>query len=251
MDQQEALRWVQRNIRRFGGDPDNITIMGESSGGLHVLAHLVSRSSRGLFQRAIVLSGCFALTQLSLAAAKTEGEAFASLAGCRDQTAQCLRDLPVDKLVENFPNQAGRITIVDGKVLEESVGTALAAGRFARVPILNGTDHEEERIFVALGLAVSRGTFVPVETVTADNYQERIGSVLGVPDARAAQIAAEYPLDAYASPALAFSALLGDANFACTALQQNEWTSPHVPTFAYEFNDDLVSCPFISLSNSV
>jgi para-nitrobenzyl esterase len=239
MDQQEALRWVQRNIRRFGGDPDNITIMGESSGGLHVLARLVSRSSRGLFQRAIVLSGSFALTQLSLAAAKTEGEAFASLAGCRDQTAQCLRDLPVDKLVENFPNQAGRTTIVDGKVLEESVGTALAAGRFARVPILNGTDHEEERIFVALGLAVSRGTFVPVETVTADNYQERIGSVLGVPDARAAQIAAEYPLDAYASPALAFSALLGDANFACTALQQNEWTSPHVPTFAYEFNDDL------------
>jgi carboxylesterase type B len=63
--------------------------------------------------------------------------------------------------------------------------------------------------------------------------------VLGVPDARAAQIAAEYPLDAYASPALAFSALLGDANFACTALQQNEWTSPHVPTFAYEFNDDM------------
>jgi para-nitrobenzyl esterase len=75
--------------------------------------------------------------------------------------------------------------------------------------------------------------------VTAANYQEKLGSVLGVPADRAAEIAAEYPLDAYASPALAFSAAVGDANFACTALQQDEWTSGRVPTFAYEFNDDL------------
>lgn len=104
MDQQAALRWVQRNIRRFGGDRHNVTIAGQSSGGLAVLAHLVSRSSRGLFQRAIVQSGSFALTQQSLAAAKTDGEAFASRAGCPDQTAECLRNLPVDELVKYFPN---------------------------------------------------------------------------------------------------------------------------------------------------
>src|SRR5262249_44752748 len=181
--------------------------------------------------------GSFALNQLSLDAAETEGEAFASRVGCPDQTAECLRNLPVDKLVDSFPNQAGRTTIVDGKVLEESIGTALAAGRFAHVPILNGIDHEEERIFVMTGVAVSRGAFVPVGAVTAANYQDKLGSVLGVPAARAAEIAAEYPLDAYASPALAFSAAVGDANFACTALQQDEWTSQRVPTFAYEFND--------------
>jgi para-nitrobenzyl esterase len=56
--------------------------------------------------------------------------------------------------------------------------------------------------------------------------------------ARAAAIAAEYPLDTYVSPTLAFSALVGDANFACTAPQMNRSTSQRVPTFAYEFNDD-------------
>jgi para-nitrobenzyl esterase len=239
MDQQAALRWVRHNIRRFGGDPDNVTIMGESSGGVHVLAHLVSPGSRGLFQRAIVMSGSFALNQLSLDTAETEGEAFASRAGCPDQTAECLRNLPVDKLVDNFPNQAGRTTIVDGKVLKESIGTALAAGRFAHVPILNGIDHEEERLFLMTGVAVSGGTFVPVGAVSTANYQDKLGSVLGVSAARAGEIAAEYPLDAYPSPTLAFSAAVGDANFACTALQQDAWTSQRVPTFAYEFDDDL------------
>jgi para-nitrobenzyl esterase len=74
--------------------------------------------------------------------------------------------------------------------------------------------------------------------VTAGSYQSDIASVLGVPDGRAAAIAAEYSLATYPSPAVAFSALVGDANFACPALQIDQLTSRRVPTFAYEFNDD-------------
>src|SRR5271166_124257 len=237
MDQQAALRWVQRNIAQFGGDPHNVTIAGQSAGGLSVLAQLVSPGARGLFQRAIVQSGAFALTQQPLAAAEAAGEKFATAVGCADQTAQCLRSVPVSDLVNSFGVEIPGV--VDGSVLTQSIGTAIAHGQFARVAILNGITHDEEMIFVdALGIAVSGGTDVPVpdRPVTPANYQANIAAVLGVPDARAAAIAAEYPPGASAD--LAFSALVSDANFACPALQLDRWTASRVPTYAYQFNDD-------------
>src|SRR3954453_2125254 len=99
MDQQAALRWVRDNIARFGGDPRRVTIAGQSAGGLAVLEHLVSPGSRGLFSRAIVQSGAFALKQQSLAAAEKDGQALAAKAGCPDQSAACLRKLPASALV--------------------------------------------------------------------------------------------------------------------------------------------------------
>jgi para-nitrobenzyl esterase len=231
MDQQAALRWVQGNIAWFGGDPGNVTIAGQSAGGLSVLAQMVSPGARGLFQKAIIQSGSFALNQRPLATAEAAGEAFAAQAGCPDQTAACLRNLPVSNLVDpNFVEIPG---VVDGKVLTEPIGTALAAGRFARVPVLNGTNHEEERIFVSIGLTVSQGTDVPI---AGGSYQDDIAVALGVPAARAAEIATEYPPGN--DPIVTFSTLVGDASFACPALQIDQKTSQRVPTYAYEFNDD-------------
>jgi para-nitrobenzyl esterase len=240
MDQQAALRWVQRNIARFGGDPHNVTIAGQSAGGLSVLAQLVSPGARGLFQRAIVESGTFALNQRPLATAEAAGERFAKAVGCPDQTAACLRSVPVSDLVKNFGVEIPGV--VDGSVLTQPIGTALARGQFTRVPVINGITHDEELLFVAgLKLTVSQGTDIPLAAPlnSGANYQADIAQALGVPPARAAAIAAEYPLSAYPNPVVAFSLLVSDASFACPALQVDRWTAERgVPTYAYQFNDD-------------
>jgi para-nitrobenzyl esterase len=190
-----------------------------------------------------VQSGAFALTQQSLAQAEAAGVAFATSLEGDDQSAQFLRRAPATELVSKFPFFAIP-GVVDGKVLTESVGSAIANGRFARVPILNGSVHDEESTFVASQLAVSGGSFTQVGDITAENYREKIASTLGVTTARAAAIAAEYPRGEYPSPTAAFSTLVADANFASTAYQLDRWTATRVPTFAYEFNDDAAPTRF-------
>ena len=221
-----CLGGVQRNIARFGGDPRNVTIAGQSAGGLSVLAQLVSPGARGLFQRAIVQSGTFALNQRPLATAEAAGETFATAVGCPDQSAACLRNAPVSDLVANFGVEIPGV--VDGSVLIQPIGTALARGQFARVPVINGITHDEELLFVVgLGITVSQGTNIPLagDPMNAANYQANIAQALGVSAARAAAVANEYPLSAYPSPVAAFSLLVSDASFACPALQVDRWTA--------------------------
>ncbi len=230
MDQQAALRWVQRNIASFGGDRHNVTIFGESAGGLSVLSQVASPQARGLFQRAIVESGSYNLTQASLSSAEAAGEAFAASAGCASQTAACLRNLPVSAILAN-ENTAGDTPNINTEVLPETLKTAFATGDFNRVPIINGTNRDEWRLFVAL-------SELEGNPVTATNYQSMISSTLGVPAAVAAVIAAEYPLSAFPSPSIALGAVGTDAIFACPALTIDQSVSQFVPTFAYEFNDE-------------
>jgi para-nitrobenzyl esterase len=230
MDQQAALRWVQRNISQFGGDPRNVTIFGESAGGLSVLSQLASPSAHGLFAKAIVESGAYNLTQTPLATAEAAGEAFASSAGCASQTAACLRSLPVATILAN-QTATGYTPDIDGQVLTQSIGTALSSGQFNRVPVIDGTNHDEWRLFVA-------ESELEGAPVTAANYQAMIASTLGVTPAIAAVIAAQYPLSAYPSPSVALGAVGTDAIFACPALTVDNSVSKYVPTFAYEFNDE-------------
>ena len=230
MDQQAALRWVQRNIASFGGNPHDVTIFGESAGGLSTLSQVASPRARGLFERAIVESGSYNLTQASLSSAEAAGETFAANAGCASQTAACLRSLPVSAILAG-QDAAGYTPNINSEVLPETLGTALATGNFNRVPIINGTNRDEWRLFVALSELAGN-------PVTASNYQSMISSTLGVPAAVAAVIAAKYPLTAFPSPSVALGAVGTDAIFACPALTIDQSVSHFVPTFAYEFNDE-------------
>ena len=241
MDQQAALRWVQRNIARFGGDPRNVTIAGQSAGGLSVLAQMVSPGARGLFQRAIVQSGTFALNQQPLATAEAAGETFATAVGCPDQSAACLRNVPVSDLVSNFGVEIPGV--VDGSVLTQPIGTALARGQFARVPVINGITHDEELLFVdGLQLTVSQGTNIPL-AAPLDGSRRTTRPTSPRPWAcRPRGPRRSRPSTRSAPtrrPVVAFSLLVSDASFACPALQVDRWTAARgVPTYAYQFNDD-------------
>jgi len=229
-DQQAALRWVQRNIASFGGNPHDVTVFGESAGGLSTLAQVASPQARGLFERAIVESGSYNLTQASLSSAEAAGEAFAAKAGCASQTAACLRSLPVSAILAS-QNAAGYTPNINSEVLPKTLQTAFSTGDFNRVPIINGTNHDEWRLFVALSELAGA-------PVTASNYPSMISATLGVPAAVAAVIAAKYPLTAFPSPSVALGAVGTDAIFACPALAIDQSVSRFVPTFGYEFNDE-------------
>jgi para-nitrobenzyl esterase len=234
MDQQEALRWVHRNIARFRGDPRRVTIFGESAGGLSVHSHLASPLSAGMFHRAIVESGAYALGQPSLARAEAQGALVARLAGCGDQTAACLRAASVETLLAAFAATGVSTVIpdVDGKVLTQTIGAAFAAGQFNRVPVIEGSNHDEWRLFVALDIDLVTGPLAPAQ------YTGAIAATLGVPLATAAALGSFYPLARFPSPDLALSALGTDAIFACNSRKAARLLSPFVPVHAYEFNDE-------------
>lgn len=230
MDQQLALQWVQDNIAQFGGNPHKVTIFGESAGGLSVHSQLASPLAAGLFQRAIAQSGAYALTQPALEDAEALGAQFATTVGCTDQTAACLRSVPVTTLVAN--GGSGWVPNLDGHVLPQSIIDAFSSGQFNRVPVVEGTTRDEWRLFVAIVFDLLGGG-----PLTADRYAEAVASTVGVTPEVRDLITGEYPLSAYASPALALGAVGTDAFFACPALQASQLLTQYARTFAYEFND--------------
>lgn len=236
MDQQLALQWVQRNIAAFGGNPRRVTIFGESAGGNSVFTHLVSPTAKGLFQRAISQSGTSEQRLPTLAEAEAMGQAFASAVGCTDQTAECLRAVPVETLVEHQSLLGNPALIgiaatpnVDGHVLPSSIDAALASGKFHRVPVMNGTTRDEMRLYIALYVNREIGPLTPelLPVLTSVFFGPRTPEVL-----------AAYPTSDYPSLDLCYTAFLTDYIFACPAFEADLAMAKRTRVYAYEFADE-------------
>jgi para-nitrobenzyl esterase len=143
------------------------------------------------------------------------------------QVLSCLRALSVSQLLKLFPFFSN----VDGKIVTQQIAAALANGQFNQVPLMNGSNHDEQRFFVAFFDLLGRGP------VTAATYPTAIFQTIF--NASAVQaVEAQYPLTSFASPDLAVGALGTDALFACPAHFVDELASRFIPTYAYEFNDE-------------
>jgi para-nitrobenzyl esterase len=239
MDQQFALEWVQRNIAAFGGDPGNVTIFGESAGGGSVLFNLISPTAKGLFHRGIVESGAYAITTAqalpSLQTAEVTGQRFADAVGCPDQTAACLRALPIEQIIAKGGAFTGTfITAIDGTILTQSVKDALTSGQFNRVPVVNGTNHDELTWFVGISeLATGH-------VMTAADYPVSVTATFG--SINGPLVLQQYQLADYPSPSLALAAAQTDQLMACPARRLDRLLTKYVASYGYEFDDQ--NAPF-------
>ena len=252
LDQSAALTWIKNNIARFGGDPGNVTIMGESAGGASVMFQMISPRSKGLFHKAIAQSGAINIRRSPQQAAEFtrlffEKAGATSVAGLRALSAERLVELQ-EELIADMGFEADLLfaPVADGVVVPADPEQAFADGAAAGIAFLNGTNADEYRYWQ---LYFPYFKYIPPSLVlsAAPAVKVKLGN-------RADAILEHYR-GALPDPGwgdITF-ALVNDMMFRVPHLRVSDLQSRHAPVWMYRFNwrskadDDLGACHAIEL----
>ena len=234
-DQLMAIRWIRQNIANFGGDPDNITLMGESAGSAGVLILMGLPQARGLFSKVIAESGGLNLIR-SRERAKTVTADFMKFAGVRDVAD--LRNLTTVQMVRAFEKHlesAGMeadllyAPVIDGTVIHEDPLAALSNGAASGIKLLNGTNLDEYRYWLNYSSFLD---YVPLRLAL---YLSPVAKkkIQGHEDAVFAFYEKTYPQTQWAGNTFAF---VTDMMFLIPHIQVAEAQSRHAGVFMYRFD---------------
>jgi para-nitrobenzyl esterase len=220
LDQILALRWVQKNIAQFAGDPGNVTVFGQSAGAASTLVLMASPLAKGLFQRAIIESGYN--SENSLADAEKWGAVMANSLGCGDdeKTLACLKAMPAEVLVRYNPHPetiGTFVATVDGHVLDKSVAESFRDGSAAPLDFILGTTTDEMTLLAPF-MAESGQVY------TEADYARLTEKYFGGPNAK--RILKEYPVgDSTARKK--YEEMLADGFFQCSSRRLARAASAH------------------------
>jgi para-nitrobenzyl esterase len=233
LDQVEALRWVKWNISRFGGDPNDVTVFGASSGALDICNLMASPIAAGLFQRAILQSGvCVDSVYPVTHKAEANGELLATDLGIQKgpRSLAALRALSADQLLQTAAKD-DRIDlepVVDGWFFPEQPATTFANGKQARIPVIVGSNNDEVSIFASP--LVGGKSYRPK---TVEEYRQWLRREFGP---MADKVFAQYPAHSDTDVPGVFRTMDTDFDFGFGArLLAIEMARIHQPAYLYHF----------------